>query len=231
MADSPPFDTLDDDAGPNLRPGASFTTARAPLGTPVHSPASAAASPPPEAPPAGLRVSVGATSADIEALYRSHFAKVCTYFKRCGETDAVARELAQDTFIQALRGCAKFDGRSQLSTWMWAIARNTLLGHLRKQERRVGDDDSQSAASIDPDTLSSVQSGRQMEQDACLRRGFAAFAHAHPERAQVLFLAAVEGWTREELAAHLGRTPHAATEYLSQCRAKLRPFIEGCDGD
>lgn len=213
MADSPPLNSLDDDAGPNLRPVGGSILANAPQAS-------------------GLRVSVGATSADIEALYRSHFAKVCHYFRRCGQTEAVAVELAQDTYIQALRGCAQFDGRSQLSTWLWSIARNTLLAHLRKQGRRLGGDQGpQSEAPADPDTLSSAQSGRQMELDACLRRGFAAFAQDHPERAQVLYLAAVEGWTREELATHLGRTPHAATEYLSQCRAKLRPYVEGCDAD
>lgn len=206
MADSPALDNLDDDAGPDLRPA-------------VVGPVQVSTMAPP------------ATVGDIERLYRSHFSKVCGYFQRCGEGEAVARELAQDTFIQALRGCAQFDGRAQLSTWLWAIARNTLLGHLRKQQRRPGGDDARAPSPVDPDTLTSARSGRQMEQDACVRRGFAAFARAHPERAQVIYLAAVEGWTREELATHLGRTPHAATEYLSQCRAKLRPFIEGCDGN
>jgi RNA polymerase sigma-70 factor (ECF subfamily) len=209
MADSPTLDSLDDDADPDLR---------------------ACAAQPAFAGPKDV-TSGSATTAHIEGLYRSHFGKVCGYFRRCGETEAVAHELAQDTFIQALRGCAQFDGRSQLSTWLWAIARNTLLGHLRRQGRRVAGDDARAAAPVDPDTLSSARSGRQMEQDACVRRGFAAFAQDHPDRAQVIYLAAVEGWTREELATHLGRTPHAATEYLSQCRAKLRPYIEGCDGD
>ena len=208
MADSPTLDNLDDDAGPDLRADASQPVAACK----------------PELP---LR----ASTVDIENLYRSHFAKVCRYFKRCGESEALALELAQDTFIQALRACAQFDGRSQLSTWLWAIARNTLLGHLRKQGRRVAGDGAPGARVVDPDSLTSAHSGRQMERDACVRRGFAAFAQAHPERAQVIYLAAVEGWTREELAAHLGRTAHAATEYLSQCRAKLKPYIEGCDGE
>ena len=35
-------------------------------------------------------------------------------------------------------------------------------------------------------------------------------------------------YLREELAEFLGRTPHAATEYLSQCRARFKPYIESC---
>ena len=44
----------------------------------------------------------------------------------------------------------------------------------------------------------------------------------------MLYLAVVEGWTREELAKHLDRSTHAATEYLSQCKAKFRPYVENC---
>lgn len=228
MADSTVPINANEDAGPGTGRGAvaaaraSSTLGFANVAVPAAAVLAAAAA---------TGVAAPATTADIERLYRSHYSKACGYFKRCGETEAVARELAQDTFIQALRSCAQFDGRSQLSTWLWAIARNTMLGHLRKQGRRLGGDDAQAPAPVDPDTLTSAQSGRQLEQDACVRRGFAAFARLHPERAQVVYLAAVEGWTGQELAAHLGRTPHAATEYLSQCRAKLRPYIEGCDGD
>lgn len=171
---------------------------------------------------------VGASRHDVEHLYRSHFAKFSGYFRRCGMTDATAHDLVQETFIQALRHLHQFDGRAQLATWVWAIARNQLLEHLRRKKRRAGVTDEQTEP-VDPDTLMSAQSGRLMEQGACVRRGFAAFAQRHPERAQVLYLAAVEGWTNEELAGFLGRTTHAAAEYLSQCRSKLKPFIAGCD--
>ena len=198
MAESPPLDNLDD-------------------GSPAH-----------------LRLmretggAATATRADIERLYRSHFGKFTGYFRRCGQSEAVAHELVQETFIQALRNLKQFDGRAQLATWVWAIARHQLLAHLRKQGLRVpaaGD----AVEPIDPDTLTSAQTGRLMEQRECVRRGFAVFAQQHPERAQVLYLAVVEGWSREELAQFLGRTIHAATEYLSQSRAKLKPFIAGCD--
>lgn len=198
MDDSPPLDDLDGAPGKNLRP------ARA---TPLQPPGHRAA---------------------LEALYRSHFGKLVGFFRHCGQSEAVAQDLAQDSFSQALRHLHQFDGRAQLSTWVWAIGRNQLLGHLRKPASRL-QLVTEPAEPIDPDSLRSRQSGRLMEQCECVRRGFAAFAKLHPERAEVMYLAAVEGWTREELAQHLGRTVHAATEYLSQCRAKLRPFIEGCD--
>jgi RNA polymerase sigma-70 factor (ECF subfamily) len=162
----------------------------------------------------------------LEALYRSHGKKVAWYFRRCGVEEAVARELTQETFVNALKGLQQFQGNSKLSTWLWTIARNVLLAHLRSAKPGPTEHDD---TSVDPDSLSNGESARLNLICDCVRRGFAAFSVDHPERAEVVYLAVVEGWTREELAAHLGRSLHAATEYLSQCKARLRPYIEGCD--
>ena len=175
--------------------------------------------------PADLSAAVG--EIELEALYRSHFGKVAGYFQRCGQSQAAAVELAQDVFISALRGLAEFRGQSKLSTWMWTIARHVLLAHLRSPKPLdVADHDE---ALIDGLTDSAANPLK--EEHLCVRHGFALFSRDHPERAQVLYLAIVEGWTREELAEHLGRSTHAATEYLSQCKAKFRPYVEKCRDD
>jgi RNA polymerase sigma-70 factor (ECF subfamily) len=161
---------------------------------------------------------------ELEALYRTHYTRVVGYFLRCGQSQGVAVELAQDTFVSALRGLADFRGQSKLSTWLWTIARNVLLGHVRTpRPLDVADHDDELI-----DGLTDSPAPHLKDDCLCVRRGFALFSRDHPERAQVLYLAIVEGWTREELAEHLGRSTHAATEYLSQCKAKFRPYVENC---
>jgi RNA polymerase sigma-70 factor, ECF subfamily len=175
--------------------------------------------------PAVLSTAVG--EGDLEALYRSHFGKVAGYFQRCGQTQAVSVELAQDVFISTLRGLPEFRGQSKLSTWMWTIARNVLLAHLRSPKPLdTAEHDDELI-----DRLTDSAADHLKEEHLCVRHGFALFSRDHPERAQVLYLAIVEGWTREELAEYLGRSTHAATEYLSQCKAKFRPYVEKCRGD
>ena len=163
---------------------------------------------------------------ELEALYRSHFGKLVGYFRRCGIEESVATELAQDSYVNALRGLPNFQGQSKLSTWLWTIARNVMLAYVRTSAHVH-----RAFEELDPDSLTNGDSPHLRDMCDCIRRGFAAFAHQHPERAQVLFLAAVEGWTIAELAEFLNRTPHATTEYLSQCRAKLKPFIADCNDD
>lgn len=167
--------------------------------------------------------------AALAQLYRSHHGKLTGYFRRYGLDEATALDLAQDTFLKAWRGLAGFRGGALLSTWVYEIAYHTVISYLRSSKRgadrtALGDD----GETLDPDTLSHGIGERQREVSDCLRRGFEAFARDHPERAHVIFLMAIEGWSMEQLADFLDRTPHAATEYLSQCRAKLKPYVAHC---
>ena len=52
-----------------------------------------------------------------------------------GDADA-ARDVSQEAWLKALRGAHGFKGKSKVRTWLFAIARNACLDHLRKQGRR-----------------------------------------------------------------------------------------------
>lgn len=163
--------------------------------------------------------------AELEALFGTHAAKLKAYYRRSGVGDANAEELMQEAFARALRALGQFKGGSKMSTWLWAIAQNLLLEHRRKRTIEAAEHDGEP---IDVDTLTMPVNAHLMDCQDCVRRGFAAFSHDHPERAQVIFLAMVEELSREELAGFLGRSIHAATEYLSQCKAKFKAYIQHC---
>lgn len=46
-----------------------------------------------------------------------------------------ADDAVQETFMRAWRAIARFDGRSQLSTWLYRICVNVCLNHIRKRKR------------------------------------------------------------------------------------------------
>ena len=48
---------------------------------------------------------------------------------------ALAQDLAQITFAKLWHALPQFDGRAALSTWLYAIARNTCLSALRTRRR------------------------------------------------------------------------------------------------
>ena len=184
-----------------------------------------AAAPPAGADPALQVSSPDAHRATLEQLFGTHAPKLKAYYRRSGVGDATAEDLTQEAFVRALRGLGQFRGGSKMSTWLWAIAQNLLLEHRRRPSIEAAEHDGEP---LDVDALSVHADPHLIELNDCIRRGFAAFSRDHPERAQAIFLAMVEEYTRDELAAFLGRSIHAATEYLSQCKARLKPYIRHC---
>lgn len=51
--------------------------------------------------------------------------------------DALAEDAVQDTFIAALDGLARFDGRAALKTWVFSILKNKIVDALRTRGRTV----------------------------------------------------------------------------------------------
>lgn len=164
------------------------------------------------------------TADDLAALYPKWYPRLGRYFAACGCHEALAHDLAQETFVQALRGLAGFRGGSLLSTWLWAIGHRVLLAHKRQSKPL-----DQLAEGEAVDALIFADSPHLSDTGDCVRRGFERFATAHPERAKAVFLAYVAGWAHAELAELLGRTERATTVYLAESRAKLQPFLKDCD--
>src|SRR5690606_13905631 len=55
-----------------------------------------------------------------------------------GDED-VANDLMQETFIKVWQNMDGFRQQSQVSTWVYRIAINTCLSHLRSEKRRNSD--------------------------------------------------------------------------------------------
>lgn len=68
--------------------------------------------------------------------FRQHERAVFTYLRRLGVPPDDAADLAQTTFLRALRGIERFRGESTVKTWLIGIARNVWREWLREQHRR-----------------------------------------------------------------------------------------------
>ena len=74
---------------------------------------------------------------NFDSIYQLYFSKVhrlCKgYFN--GDQD-IASDVAQDIFIKIWENLPKFRSESNISTWIYRIAANTCLMHLRKQSNK-----------------------------------------------------------------------------------------------
>ena len=174
-----------------------------------------------------IRQGGAARSEGVSQLYRAYARRFLAYFLKHRVSLAHAEELVQDVFVNIVRHCEDFRGETRIDAWMWAMVRNALIDHVRRQrpEDALEEDallELADAAATDPPAhaLGGL--------DDCVRRAYATFADAYRDRAQVLALVAFEDWSIEDVATMLKRTPGATREYLSQCRKKLKTFLEPC---
>jgi RNA polymerase sigma-70 factor, ECF subfamily len=75
--------------------------------------------------------------------------------RRITGNEADAADAAQEAMIAMVRGLARFDGRSSVSTWVYRIATNASLDELRRRRRRPitsPHDDQLHHEPADPDT-------------------------------------------------------------------------------
>jgi RNA polymerase sigma-70 factor, ECF subfamily len=78
-----------------------------------------------------------AAEAMVDRTYGTVYASL---YKMCGDAD-LAADLTQETFQKAWVALPRFDGRSQLSTWLYRIAYTTFLNHIRRPHRLTSLDD------------------------------------------------------------------------------------------
>lgn len=108
--------------------------------------ARAPATPPPAIYSAGINDArsdaalVSATQAGdraaLDVLLRRHHDRLYGLCRRLTGNDTDAADACQDALIAIVRGLARFDGRSQFSTWAHRVATNACLDELRRRRRR-----------------------------------------------------------------------------------------------
>jgi RNA polymerase sigma-70 factor, ECF subfamily len=65
-----------------------------------------------------------------EEIYNSYKIMIFNYFHKAVSNFHTAEDLTEDTFLKAFKHFANFRGESNVKTWLFKIARNTLINHL-----------------------------------------------------------------------------------------------------
>src|SRR5271154_4496185 len=68
-------------------------------------------------------------------LHRDHYARLWSSVQRILNNPTMADDVVQEAFIKAHRDIKRFEGHSQLGTWLYRIAVNQALDTIRKRQR------------------------------------------------------------------------------------------------
>ena len=72
---------------------------------------------------------------EFEAVYREYFPLICRYSYSLCRSRALAEDLAQDTFLKAMKHIGSFRGECRLEVWLCQIAKNTWYTYQKKHLR------------------------------------------------------------------------------------------------
>ncbi|HEY3912883.1 MAG TPA: RNA polymerase sigma factor [Verrucomicrobiae bacterium] len=131
-----------------------------------------------------------------------------------------ARDLVQETFVQAIKSYGRFRGDSAVYTWLHGILLNLCRRYHRKQERLVYDEELVLKETFQRDPAQSI------DQDGCaaqLSRAMRELSHEHRE---VIVLRFYENMKIGEIALHSGvsaGTVKSRLHYAIQCLEQSVP--------
>jgi RNA polymerase sigma-70 factor (ECF subfamily) len=129
-----------------------------------------------------------------------------------------ATDLTQTAFLKAHRELARFDERHKFFSWLYRIAINEALNHLKRNRRQEPLDGDFASDDRDPErTLVGIETS-QLVQDALMRVG--------PDSRAVLVLRHFHDCSYEEMALVLGIPEKTVKSRLFSARRQLRELLE-----
>jgi RNA polymerase sigma-70 factor (ECF subfamily) len=179
--------------------------------------------------------------ADLAATLERYRTELTGYAYRMLGSAFEAEDAVQETLLRAWRAHDKFEGRSQLRSWLYRIATNVCLDMLGSRQRRARPMDLGPAGTTDqglrpplvetawiepvPDGIV-VPNAADPAETAVARESIrlafmAALQHLPPRQRAVLILREVLRWQASEVAELLDTTVASVNSALQRARATL----------
>ncbi len=176
-------------------------------------------------------------AAAFNRLVEERHGDIYALLYRLTEDPEEARDLTQETFLQAFRHLASFRGDADLRTWLYRIAVNQARNRWRWWKRRRRDRTISLDAPVSDDIDSPLSAGlagdegldpeRQAlarERELALHAALKSLSRPYRE---VIVLRDIEGLSYEEVADTLDLNVGTVKSRLSRGRNELRRRLEG----
>jgi RNA polymerase sigma-70 factor (ECF subfamily) len=125
-----------------------------------------------------------------------------------------AEDVAQEVFVRLWQALPRYDGRAQLSTWIYAITRNASISAIRKRRRAL--------SLSDPVVFDEVESrGASPVVEPCDGTLWRQVEALPDKQRQAVTLYYQEERTVEEVAAMMGLPVNTVKTHLHRARACL----------
>ncbi|HYT64819.1 MAG TPA: RNA polymerase sigma factor [Vicinamibacterales bacterium] len=163
----------------------------------------------------------------FEELYRQHSGRLFSLAVRMLGNPADAEDMLQEIFLSAHRKLESFRGEAALGTWLYRLAMNQILDHVRSRAARTG----QLTDGLDDATLLADASGHRLADRAIDRIDLERALAELPEGCRAAFLLHdVEGLEHREVSEVLGIAEGTSKSQVHKARLRLRGLLRGKEG-
>jgi RNA polymerase sigma-70 factor (ECF subfamily) len=151
----------------------------------------------------------------------------------------LAEDLAQDAFVRTFNHLDRYDSRYKFSSWLFKIAYNLTVDHLRKRELQTisvhGAPDAVSQERQEATSLT-LQSDEESPDDRLVAKELAgeleeAIAGLREDYRTAILLRHVEGRPYEEIAEIMDIPLGTVKTYIFRARRELREALSASYGD
>jgi RNA polymerase sigma-70 factor (ECF subfamily) len=171
--------------------------------------------------------------AAYQELIRRYERPVFSLIFRMVRDREIAEDLAQDTFIKVLNHIDRYRPEFKLSSWLFKIANNVAIDHLRKRQLETvsidGSPHAASAAEVEATQMDvAARQETALEEMEAREIGKAierAIESLRPEYRSCIMLRHVEGRSYEEIAAMLDLPLGTVKTYIHRARHQLRESL------
>jgi RNA polymerase sigma-70 factor (ECF subfamily) len=151
----------------------------------------------------------------IEQLYHDHHRSLLRYLYRLVSDPETAEDLAQETFIKAMRAWSGLENADVARNWLYRIATNTAYDHLRRC-RRIA------ITPLTDEHETSMYAPALETQLDDAEPVWAALKHLPEEYRVPLLLQLGAGYTLNDIAAALGCNINTVKSRVHRARIRFR---------
>jgi RNA polymerase sigma-70 factor, ECF subfamily len=157
----------------------------------------------------------------MQVLFARHHVRVYRFVLRLVRDESVAEDLISEVFLDVWRQAGRFEGRSQVSTWLLAIARFKALSALRRRPDEELDDETAEAIE-DPSDDPEVALDKK-DKSAAIRKCLEKLSAEHRE---IIDLVYYHEKSVEEVAQIVGIPENTVKTRMFYARKRLAELLK-----
>ena len=158
----------------------------------------------------------------FEELYRTHSGRLYSLAIRMLGNPADAEDMLQEIFLSAHRKLDSFRGDAALGTWLYRLAMNQILDHVRSRAARTG----QLTDGLDDAAMLADAGGHRLADRAIDRIDLERALAELPEGCRAAFvLHDVQGLEHREVSEVLGIAEGTSKSQVHKARLRLRGLL------